>query len=85
MQVSTNFLSTRPVLQCLQGMPSVPMAQELVHGQHPEPTTYLDMPAVEQVRGRHAVGFASNNVYMFSLVRSLHAALLKVGAGLVAA
>ncbi|WIA14242.1 hypothetical protein OEZ85_002778 [Tetradesmus obliquus] len=47
-QVSTNFLSTRPVLQGLQAMPSVPMAQELVHGQEPQPTTYLDVAAVEK-------------------------------------
>lgn len=49
LQVSTNVLSTRPVLQGLQAMPSVPMAQELVHGQEPQPTTYLDMPAVQKV------------------------------------
>eukprot|EP00775_Hariotina_reticulata_P004273 gene4273-4526_t len=47
-QVSTNFLSTRPVLQCLQGMATVPLAEELVHSQQPQHTTYLDHARLEQ-------------------------------------
>jgi hypothetical protein len=30
------------VLKCLQQMPGVPLAQELVSGKHPKPTEYLD-------------------------------------------
>lgn len=49
LQVSTNFLSTRPVLQGLQDMVDVPLADEIVHGKHPQATTYLDQPALQQV------------------------------------
>jgi hypothetical protein len=49
LQVSTNFLSTRPVLQGLQDMVDVPLANEIVHGKHPQATTYLDQPALKQV------------------------------------
>jgi hypothetical protein len=49
--VSSNYFSTKPVLKCLQQMPGVPLAQELVSGQHPAPTEYLDAArsALEQV------------------------------------
>lgn len=49
LQVSTNFLSTRPVLQCLQDMVDVPLADEIVHGKHPKANDYLDKDALQQV------------------------------------
>jgi hypothetical protein len=49
LQVSTNYLSTRPVLQCLQAMTAVPLAEELVHIQQPKHTSYLNNEALEQV------------------------------------
>lgn len=49
-QVSTNFLSTRPVLQGLQEMPTVPLAEELVHSQHPGGVDYYtDKHDLQQV------------------------------------
>lgn len=49
LQVSTNFLSTRPVLQCLQDMVDVPFAKEIVHGKHTQETEYLDKDALQEV------------------------------------
>jgi hypothetical protein len=47
--VSTNFLSTRPVLQCLQDIVDVPLADEVVHSRQSQPNDYLDTPALQQV------------------------------------
>lgn len=55
-QVSTNMLSSKPVLQCLKSMTSVPMAEELVHGHMPEHTSYPSQlqDAIQQVRSYSA-------------------------------
>ncbi|KAG2423774.1 hypothetical protein HXX76_015050 [Chlamydomonas incerta] len=45
-QVSTSFFSVRPVLSCLQAMPGVPLAEELVYGRQPQPTAYLPTGAI---------------------------------------
>lgn len=54
LQVSTNFLSTRPVLQALQDMVDVPLAEEIVHGKHPQENDYLDKEALQQVGQTHS-------------------------------
>eukprot|EP00198_Chlamydomonas_reinhardtii_P002822 XP_001692158.1 predicted protein [Chlamydomonas reinhardtii] len=51
-QVSTSFFSVRPVLSCLQTMPGVPLAEELVHGQPPQPTEYLPAGALAEELSR---------------------------------
>ncbi|GFH10317.1 uncharacterized protein HaLaN_05608 [Haematococcus lacustris] len=48
-QVSTNLLSIRPVLEGLQALPTVPLAEELVYGQAPQRTSYLSAAQVEAV------------------------------------
>lgn len=49
-QVSASFLSSKPVLKALQVMDSVPLAEELVHGQS-KLVEYLP-PEVAQEVGR---------------------------------
>lgn len=51
LQVSSNCINIKPILSCLQGMSSVPLAEELVHGQHPLPLAYLAQETVAEVRG----------------------------------
>ncbi|KAG2452041.1 hypothetical protein HYH02_003079 [Chlamydomonas schloesseri] len=51
-QVSTSFFSVRPVLSCLQAMPGVPLAEELVHGRAPQPTAYLPASAIREELSR---------------------------------
>ncbi|KAL6759018.1 P-loop containing nucleoside triphosphate hydrolase protein, partial [Haematococcus lacustris] len=46
-QVSTNLLSIRPVLEGLQALPTVPLAEELVYGQAPQRPSYLSAAQVE--------------------------------------
>ncbi|GFH23954.1 uncharacterized protein HaLaN_21658 [Haematococcus lacustris] len=48
-QVSTNLLSIRPVLEGLQALPTVPLAEELVYGQAPQRPSYLSAAQVEAV------------------------------------
>ncbi|KAJ9507652.1 hypothetical protein QJQ45_019168 [Haematococcus lacustris] len=48
-QVSTNLLSIRPVLEGLQALPTVPLAEELVYGQAPQRISYLSAAQVEAV------------------------------------
>ncbi|KAG2495742.1 hypothetical protein HYH03_006339 [Edaphochlamys debaryana] len=47
-QVSSNYLSVRPVLSVLQAMPGVPLAEELVLGEHPQAVTYLPPDAASE-------------------------------------
>lgn len=47
-QVSAGFMSSRPVLQCLQGMSAVPFAEELVHGMEPKQISYLEKASIDQ-------------------------------------
>ncbi|GFH06095.1 NFX1-type zinc finger-containing protein 1, partial [Haematococcus lacustris] len=46
-QVSTNLLSIRPVLEGLQALPTVPLAEELVYGQPSQRPSYLSAAQVE--------------------------------------
>jgi hypothetical protein len=48
-QVSTAYMSTRPVLQCLQKMFIIPLAEELLHVKEPMTTTYLNQTAANTV------------------------------------
>jgi hypothetical protein len=50
-QVPGSFFAVKPVLRVLQDMPSLPLAEELVHGQEPGPVTYLPPETVTQVCG----------------------------------
>ncbi|KIY98958.1 NFX1-type zinc finger-containing protein 1 [Monoraphidium neglectum] len=47
-QASSNFLSSKPVLRCLQSLPGVPLAPELVHARPPAAVDYLPPASVEQ-------------------------------------
>lgn len=47
--MSSNYLSSKPVLRCLQSMPGVPLAEELVHLQPPQASPYGE-GAIAQVR-----------------------------------
>jgi hypothetical protein len=49
MQVPGSFFAVKPVLRVLQDMPSLPLAEELVHGQTPSPVTYLSPETIKQV------------------------------------
>jgi hypothetical protein len=49
LQVSSSYFSVKPVLECLQDMHSVPLAEELVYGEAPRPLGYLKPDVVEQV------------------------------------
>ncbi|KXZ51992.1 hypothetical protein GPECTOR_10g1014 [Gonium pectorale] len=46
-QVSTSFFAIRPVLSCLQSMPGLPLAEELVHGEEPRPLGFLQPGTLE--------------------------------------
>ncbi|GFH25754.1 uncharacterized protein HaLaN_23766, partial [Haematococcus lacustris] len=54
-QVSTNLLSIRPVLEGLQALPTVPLAEELVYGQAPQRTSYLSAAQVEMAIAQQLV------------------------------
>jgi hypothetical protein len=47
-QVSANFFAYRPILDCLQSMVGVPMADELVLGRSPQSVTYPLADELEQ-------------------------------------
>lgn len=49
-QVSASFFSVKPVLKCLQDMPSVPLATELVHGAASPALTYITPDVAKKVR-----------------------------------
>jgi hypothetical protein len=49
LQVSSSYFSVKPVLECLQDMHSVPLAEELVYGEPPRPLQYIKPDVVEQV------------------------------------
>lgn len=46
-QVPTNLLSIKPVLEGLQALPTVPLAEELVYSQAPQRPSYLSAAQVE--------------------------------------
>ncbi len=58
-QVSANVFSTKPALQVLQGMTTVPMAEELVHLQTPRPVSYMSISALQQVGCRNRTHICS--------------------------
>eukprot|EP00798_Chlamydomonas_sp_ICE-L_P024108 gene24108-9683_t len=60
-QVSTSFFSFKPLLECLKSMTSVPMAEELVHGNPALPATYL--PAEKVQESMTAVNMAEELVH----------------------
>jgi thioredoxin-like negative regulator of GroEL len=55
-QVSTQLLSIRAVLQCLQTMTAVPLAEELVLKAAPQPSDYLAAAVVAEVGACLSVG-----------------------------
>lgn len=51
-QVSTSFFSITPLLSCIQGMTSVPLAEELVHGTPPGLSEIMSETEVHEVSCR---------------------------------
>jgi hypothetical protein len=70
-QVSTQLLSIRAVLQCLQAMIVVPLAEELVLGGAPQPSDYLPAGVVTEVGTCVSVGQLASAEFNSSLMQSL--------------
>ncbi len=60
MQVSTNMLSSKPVLRCLQSMTSMPLAEELVQLQKPQQVNLMDPETMQQV-SMHGLVYAADS------------------------